>query len=337
MPRVRTNNVTTTTAVLRRLEPTCEMPTGPLCRQISAEQMQRLRRRITEPVEAFVDPSFRSASAEAAIMDSVVSADELAVGGMARRRSGSDDELDVSTTPTIRLRAMTGAEERAMFIKYNYCRYRVLRIMKEHDGARLSLSAARDLLEWDQRAADVRDLIIQANLGLVPTMVERSRVKGVDFGDLISEGQLALLRSVEKFDYSRGFKFSTYACRSILTAITRSIAMMARHRARFPTEFDPDMQGSDVVEAQRAGIELDCLDEIRRILRDNSAELTRVERRVLSERFGIRAKRTGEDDPQRTLRQVADKFGVTKERVRQIQNKALNKIRTVLSERVLID
>ncbi|MBI5862962.1 MAG: sigma-70 family RNA polymerase sigma factor, partial [Planctomycetes bacterium] len=198
-------------------------------------------------------------------------------------------------------------------------------------GRRLLLTAARELLRWDEIARRLCDDIVQANLGLVPTMIERSRVNGVDFGELISEGQLALLRSVEKFDCTRGFKFSTYACRSILTAIARAVALMARYRNRFPMEFDPDFQTGDTTETREAHEDEDYIRVLQSALRENRAELTRTERKILSERFGFDgALTTGRDAAPKTLREIASTFGVTKERVRQIQNRALDKLRTAL-------
>ena len=100
---------------------------------------------------------------------------------------------------------------------------------------------------------------------------------------------MALLRSVDKFDCLRGFKFSTYACRAILTSISRAVALMARHRAQFPTEYDPELQKSDTLETRRedGGGELHSW-KLSGILADNGAELTDTEQRVLSERFGMK-------------------------------------------------
>jgi RNA polymerase sigma factor (sigma-70 family) len=211
-----------------------------------------------------------------------------------------------------------------------------MRILKAHAGKRLTKAATRELLEWDQAALDVRDQIVQANLGLVPSMVERSRLTGVDFAELISEGQLALLRSVDKFDCSRGFKFSTYACRAILTSISRAVALMARHRAQFPIEYDPELQKSDFLETRRESLEENCVEELAGILAENTADLTVTERRVLSERFGVKGGRRKAGSDPKTLRQVAEVFGVTKERIRQIQNKALAKLRCTLDDQVFV-
>lgn len=310
---------------LRKFAPTCKLPGGDVLRKLSAEDVQRLRRRVVEPIECVYDDSFRSRNAAKEIMG----VDEAQIR---RNLVGRDNVHGRRTHKTLTLE-----QERALFLKLNLARHRMMRLLKQFAGRRITLTAARELLEWDAMASHVRATIVEANLGLVPTMIERSRIKGVDFGELISEGQLALLRSVDKFDCARGFKFSTYACRAIITSITRAVAMMARHRSYFPTEYDPDMQRGDMTETRRAGVEEDCIEALQGILHRNDAELTPTERKILSERFGFgRATATHAIAPEKTLRQVADLFGVTKERVRQIQNRALSKLRGAIDERVFV-
>jgi RNA polymerase sigma factor (sigma-70 family) len=310
---------------MHKHQPTCKLPTGAVMRNLSASEAQRLRLRVVEPLECIYSASFSEQSADERFARAV----ERAEAGSERLVSGR-----LGQVPGKRSRSLSRDEEEGLFLGYNYCRYRMMEVLKAHAGKRLTAVATRELLKWDQAALDVRDEIVQANLGLVPSMVERSRLTGVDFSELISEGQLALLRSVDKFDVSRGFKFSTYACRAILTSIGRAVALMARHRARYPTEYDPELQKSDVVEVRREDVEATCMQELAGILATNSADLTVTERRVLSERFGMKgARKNGGADP-KTLRQVAEIFGVTKERVRQIQNRALSKLRNVLDEQV---
>ena len=311
---------------LRKFQPTCKPPTGAVMRRLSASEAQRLRRRLTDVTECVFTARFSRAGAEARF-----SPGSKHEAGRTPRSLSSDIEL----TPK-RKRSLSRDEEVDLFLRFNYCRYRIMKILKAHAGKRLTAEATRRLLWWDGSALDIRERIVGANLGLVPSMVERSRLTGVDFAELISEGQLALLRSVGKFDCLRGFKFSTYACRAILTSISRAVALMARHRARFPTEYDPDLQKSDLLETKRDDLEASCVHELTGILASNSADLTTTERRVLSERFGMRgASSTGTADS-KTLRQVAEVFGVTKERVRQIQNKALAKLRGVLDQEVFV-
>ncbi len=234
---------------------------------------------------------------------------------------------------------LTAAEERTLFLQFNYCRYRVCRIREQVGRDRITAEQARELLKWHRRAEERRDQIAQTNLALVLAMAKRTRMSEVDFADLVSEGNMALLRAVDKFDVARGFKFSTYACRAILKAFSRSGVKLSRYRQLFPTDFDPKLERSDYMERKREDHETDCVDEIRDIIRDNRAELSQIEQEVIEHRFGLAP---GSEPPAEggarkepgalTLEQVGRIIGVTKERVRQIQNKALEKIRNTLED-----
>ncbi|MEZ6241833.1 MAG: sigma factor [Phycisphaerales bacterium] len=85
-------------------------------------------------------------------------------------------------------------------------------------------------------------------------MAKRTRMSEVDFADLVSEGNMALLRAVDKFDAGRGFKFSTYACRAILKAFSRQGMKLSKYRQRFPTDFDPKLEESDYLERSARGL-----------------------------------------------------------------------------------
>ncbi len=260
---------------------------------------------------------------------------------------------------------LTAAEERTLFLQFNYCRFRVVKVKEQVSRDGITAAQARELLEWHRRAEELRDQIAQTNLALVLAMAKRTRMSEVDFADLVSEGNMALLRAVDKFDVSRGFKFSTYACRAILKAFSRSGVKLSRYRQLFPTDFDPKLERSDYMERKREDHEDDCVDEIRDIIRDNRAELSQIEQEVIEHRFGlspaaVAARKAAESDAAAppggrsgkesarpapsggkkepnalTLEQVGRIIGVTKERVRQIQNKALEKIRHTLEDEFL--
>lgn len=309
---------------LKKLVPKCKPPTGAVLRKLSASEAQRLRLRLTETLECVYLPDFGKAGAQDCYAKDVGNAKTAPPRLVSAALSQTKDNAQ----------RLTRDEESELFLRYNYCRYRMMRILKAFSGKRITAAGTRELLSWDHVALDVRDAIVQTNLGLVPSMVERSRLTGVDFAELISEGQLALLRSVDKFDCTRGFKFSTYACRAILTSISRAVSLMARYRTRFPIEYDPDLQKGDTVEVRREDTEEVCVRELSRMLAENTADLTATERKVLAERFGVQGtNRTQKAEP-KTLRQVAEVFGVTKERVRQIQNKALGKLREAMDEQI---
>lgn len=227
---------------------------------------------------------------------------------------------------------LTAAEERVLFLQYNYARYRVRELQIEIGSNQPTENQAREVLQWFRLAAAYREQIAETNLALVLAMAKRTRMSEVDFADLVSEGNMALLRSVDKFDCGRGFKFSTYACRAILKAFSRQGVKLSKYRQRFPTDFDPSMEKSNHLEVLRRTQELESADEVKLIVINNDAELTDVEQTVIHHRFGIDA---DENHNPLTLEQVGQIIGVTKERVRQIQNKALEKIRTIMDERTL--
>lgn len=231
---------------------------------------------------------------------------------------------------------LTGAQERVLFMKYNFARFSVSEIQKRAGTRALTLTEAREVLQWHGIASRYREQLAETNLALVLAMAKRVRISEIDFADLISEGNMALMRSVDKFDCGRGFKFSTYACRAILKAFSRHGIKVSTHRKRFGSEYDPTFEKSNHLETVRATHERECADEVRHIVTANKADLSEIELQVIAHRFGVAGGALGvEADAAAanlTLEQVGQVIGVTKERVRQIQNKALEKIRAALAE-----
>jgi RNA polymerase sigma factor (sigma-70 family) len=226
---------------------------------------------------------------------------------------------------------MSASEEKLMFLRFNFAKRKLISLQKKAKGQEMTRELADLVLEWHRRFEHFREYLVRTNLALVLAMAKRVRLGDVDFAEVVSEGNMALLRAVDKFNVDRGFKFSTYACRAILKAFSRTAMKANRHRTKFPVEFEPDLEKSDWADKRRDQVEEDCIDELKTIVDRNLADLSTVEETVIRRRFNW----DQVDDSSLTLEDVGKIIGVTKERVRQIQNKALAKIRAVMEDGVL--
>ncbi len=303
-------------------------------RALSAHEEATLKRLMLKPQDFIDSPCFYEPGAEKAIYDDAPPIrkpdtswyhpvmDDLSPG-KGRIEKSSDQVL------------LTAAEERVLFYQFNYARCRILQVQEAvwaSPDQRPTDEQAREILRWHDLSERLRIQIAETNLALVLAMAKRTRMSEVDFADLVSEGNMALLRAVDKFDAGRGFKFSTYACRAILKAFSRQGMKLSKYRQRFPTDFDPKLERSNFLEEKRTEVQKDTADEVKQIVLANRADLTDIERTIIDYRFGIDEEPM---DKPMTLEQIGQIIGVTKERVRQIQNKALDKIRVELESSYL--
>jgi len=221
---------------------------------------------------------------------------------------------------------LTREQEAHLFRKMNYLKYKASRRRDVLDMSRPK-SRLMDQIEnlYDESVA-IKNQIIRANLRLVISIAKRYVGPAEDFFELVSDGNLSLIRAVQKFDVSRGNRFSTYASWAIMKNFACTIPNVLRHRDRFRTNHSEtfgavDNDRSGQYEQESAQIQRESY--VKGILN----RLDERERQIVTNRFGL----TRGQEPL-TLKQVGAVMGVTKERIRQLQRRAIGKLRVAAEE-----
>ncbi len=221
---------------------------------------------------------------------------------------------------------LTREQEAHLFWKMNYLKYKAGRLRDELDRDRPK-SCLMDQIEnlYDESVA-IKNQIIRANLRLVVSIAKRYVTPGNDLFELVSDGNLSLIRAVEKFDVSRGTMFCTYATVAILNTFAHSTTAALRHRRRFltsPAEILCDIETSGTEPYGEGSLQLWRESYVKQVLRC----LNERELKIITGRFGLSRHRKP-----LTLKQLGAVMGVSIERIRQIQCRALGKLRKVVED-----
>lgn len=222
-----------------------------------------------------------------------------------------------------RVPLLTKEQEQYYFRRMNFRKFQFEELRKSLDAAKPSARLLKQLEELLQDITEVKNLLIRSNLRLVVSIAKKYLKSNAGFFELVSDGNISLIRAVEKFDYARGNKFSTYASWAILKNFARSVPAEHQRLERFRTGSDDVFaQSSDEKSAFQTDEQANKLQ--RDAIREMMKELDGREQKVIAFRFGL-----DEGAEPETLEQVGTRLGVTKERVRQIEVRTLEKLRRI--------
>jgi RNA polymerase sigma factor (sigma-70 family) len=277
-------------------------------RAIVDERLQRLSRRKVK----FFDDSLYHQEDAASVVEQLVSQEELIPTTARPEESRVPRDLPLYLQYLYRTPLLTPARERALFLKFNYYKYLFVSLRRQVEP---QLARMRDLDSLEatlNSAVETKNAILRANLRLVVSIARKHLRPGLSLMELISDGNLTLMRAVEGFDVHRGNKFSTYATLALMKGFARSVPQMLRPDRAVSVE-------EQVLESMPDRHERHLRDTLadREQVRLLLSQLSERERGVLMAHYGL----------EKSSPRTAEQLGLSRHRMRQIEKTAIAKLR----------
>jgi RNA polymerase sigma factor (sigma-70 family) len=294
---------------------------------------ERARRLLEKPLDYVPHPSFDDPEMEADILAPIPDAD---VYEAKRRDMKAPKDVPPELAHYYEVPLLTKEQEQHLFRKMNFLKHQANQLRQKlvrEDGTidptRVRIQDLKRIEDLQTEANRVKDLLITANMRLVVSIAKKHAGQTDNLWELVSDGNLSLLRAVEKFDFGRGFKFSTYASWAIIKNYARSIPDEKHRRERFVTgheevfEVAPDTRSDEheIVATQERATH-----SVNRLLQ----YLEPRERDIIRMRAGLDNHAKG-----MTLEEIGKQFAITKERVRQVHARAMKKLRSIAEEQAI--
>lgn len=273
------------------------------------------------PLDFIHNESFDSANAE--LRQEILG--ELPEAIIPPRKVRAPSGLPTYLASLYDVQLLTREQEYHLFRKMNFLKFSASKLREKLNSADPLVSLMDEIEELYQQSVEVKNQIVQANLRLVVSIAKRHMQSADDFFSLVSDGNMSLFRAVEKFDYARGNKFSTYASWAIMKNFARSIPDEFKHKDRFRTTGEEVFMGREDTRGDHFAQEIEQKQRVSQI----SSILTKLDQReqqIIIRRFGL-----DHNQEPLTLKEVGAELGVTKERIRQIEARALTKLREAAS------
>ncbi len=213
-------------------------------------------------------------------------------------------------------------QEAHLFRQMNFLKHQAIKLRETIDPTTVKSSDLDRIEQLQEKALAVKNLIIRANLRLVVSIAKRHVIATNNFFELVSDGNMSLIRAVEKFDYSRGNKFSTYASWAIMKNFARTIPEENYRRDRFVTGHEEMFEAAADNRSDEHEYE-SAQKRMQEAVKGMLGRLDDRERRIIVSRFGLNG------SSELTLEQLGRELGITKERVRQIESRAQQKLQRI--------
>ncbi|GAB5405297.1 MAG: hypothetical protein Aurels2KO_35280 [Aureliella sp.] len=273
-----------------------------------------------ETLDYINSEDFSSSKAETEILGDELLSDCAPGDGDTKSRAARKLSLPPHLMGMCEDKLLTPEQERALFQRMNFMRHLAAKILDRRTAetaTQWDVERARGLL----RAAQwYRDRIVRANTRLVISIVKKFVNQQCGFDDLLSDGIMALMRSVDKFDYKLGFRFSTYATQVVRRNSYRFV--MERQDERLKVSNSISDQSLDVAEDQDPSTMSEYRwNTLRNHLTELLGKLDKREKLIVRARFSLGGHRKVQ-----TLQALADRLGISKERVRQLEKRAMEKL-----------
>lgn len=222
---------------------------------------------------------------------------------------------------------LTPEQEQELFRRMNFCKYRANALRARLSRTNPDVEKLAEAEDYIRRGAQLRNYLIEANTRLVMSIARKFADGKNGFDDLLSQGIASLMHAVEKFDYSRGYRFSTYATCAVRRDLYRLVMGRKKDFQRFATGSSEFLNGCpdedrDPDEMTEAG-----WNHLSGSLQEMMEQLDDRERFIVTYRFGL-----DESGKKSSYSLLGERLGISKERVRQLANRALDKLRECAHE-----
>jgi RNA polymerase sigma factor (sigma-70 family) len=283
----------------------------------------RAQRLLSQPLEYIAHPSFDDPATEPAILARMPGLDEYETQ---RQQMRVPKDAPPELASLYEMPLLNKEQEQHLFRKMNFLKHKASKLRARLDPTRARTQDLKQIEDLQTEATAIKDMLISSNMRLVVAIAKRHAAQADNFFELLSDGNMSLIRAVEKFDYSRGNKFSTYASWAIMKNFARSIPEEKRRRERYVTGHEEMFEAAPDTRSDEQEV-VSSVEQTKHRVNRLLEYLEPRERQIIRMRAGLDNYSEG-----MTLEEIGQQLGITKERVRQLNVRIMNKLRHIARE-----